>query len=243
MKRKLIIVGGVALVAAIATTAFFYSMLSDSIVGSDDGPTRAVVVAAKDLPRGTQLEAEDLAVDQRPVDAVDDDSFQRVEDVAGKFIINSLSAGRPVTKKLLPGPGLNGLAAAIPAGMRAVTLHVEEYSGVNDIVRPGDRVDVLAATGNRGRGSQATIETVLTNIEVLATDRERADKDRRVSPTVTVLVLDENVERLGLADQGSNIRLALRNPTDGPHLSAEEPAEDADAPTDLAQQAGGTTEQ
>ncbi len=215
MDRKLLIVGGVAVLAAVLTTAFFYSLLSDRIEGADQGPVAPVVVASTDLARGTKLKPEHLTIDERPADALPEGSFPKTEDLVGKFIINSVSAGRPITARLLPGPGVNGLAAAIPSGMRAVTLHVEEYSGVNNIVQPGDRVDILAASDTRKSSrSRPKIETVLQNIEVLATDRERAEKDRRINPTVTVLIEDDSVEQLSLADEIYTIRFALRNPTD-----------------------------
>lgn len=221
MKNKLLIVGGIALGAAVLTTAVFYYLLAGRMGGSDEGPTKSVVVASQDLPRGTQLNKEHLAVDSRPVADVPADSYEAIEDLEGKFVINSVSAGRPITKNLLPGPGVNGLAAAIPQGMRAVTLHVAEYSGVNDIVRPGDRIDVLAASDyGRNSRNKPTVETVLENIEVLATDRERAQKDRRISPTVTVLIAEDAVEPAALADQNYVIRLALRNPIeDGMELT------------------------
>lgn len=230
MNKKLIIVGGIALGAAVLTTGIFYFLLAGRIGSSDDGPTRAVVVASEDLARGTQLKAEHLSVDQRPVDGVPKDSFETIEELQGKFVINSVSAGRPITKDLLPGPGVNGLAAAIPQGMRAVTLHIGEYSGVNDIVRPGDRIDVMAASTQRLQRGDPTVETVLENIEVLATDRERAEKDRRVSPTVTVLIAEDAIEPAALADENYVIRLALRNPTeDDLELSAGEASETAAA--------------
>jgi len=221
MKQKLLIVGGIALLAAVLTTAFFYQMLSDRIGDTASGEMQFVVVATEDLPRGTQLKEDFLTVEERPVGSVPDDVFASREDLIDRYIINSVSAGRPVTQRLLPRPGVNGLAAAIPSGMRAVTLFVDEYAGVYDILRAGDRVDVLAAKGTKnGTRAKVDVKTVLENVEVLATDRERAGGDRRISPNLTVLVDEDSVESLSLADQGSIIRIALRNPTEDAQVSA-----------------------
>lgn len=228
MKQKLLIVGGVALVAAVLTTAFFYKMLSGQIAQTDSEETQFVVVAAQDLPRGTKLKEENLALEERPQNSVPEDAFISREELIDRYIINSVASGRPLTKRLLPRPGVNGLAAAIPAGMRAVTVFVDEYAGVYDIVRPGDRVDVLSALGTKNNGRvKADVKTVLQDVEVLATDRERAAQDRRVSPNVTILVEEKHVELLSLADQGSIIRIALRNPTEGGRVSESGPAETA----------------
>ena len=228
MKQKLLIVGGVALVAAVLTTAFFYKMLSGQIAQTGSEETQFVVVAAQDLPRGTKLKEEDLSLEERPQNSVPEDAFISREELIDRYIINSVASGRPLTKRLLPRPGVNGLAAAIPAGMRAVTVFVDEYAGVYDIVRPGDHVDVLSALGTKNNERvKADVKTVLQDVEVLATDRERAAQDRRVSPNVTILVEEKNVELLSLADQGTIIRIALRNPTEGGRVSESGPAETA----------------
>lgn len=229
MKQKLMIVGGVALVAAVLTTAFFYQMLSGQIAETHPEGAQTVVVASEDLARGTKLSEALLSLEERPLGTVPDDVFTSREELIGRYIINSVSAGRPLTRRLLPRPGVNGLAAAIPSGMRAVTVFVEEYAGVYDIVRAGDHVDVLSALGSKNqRRGGADVKTILQDVEVLATDREKAAQDRRISPNVTILVEEKNVERLSLADQGSIIRLALRNPTEGDQVSDSDAAETAE---------------
>jgi len=61
MRRRFLIIAAVALVAAVGTTAFFYNLLSDSL-GSGGGEVaqRPVVVAARDLARGTRIMPDDL---------------------------------------------------------------------------------------------------------------------------------------------------------------------------------------
>ena len=227
MKNKLLIVGGVALAAAVVTTGIFYSLLSDRIGDQAEREGRPVVVAAADLPRGTELTADNVQL-QTTTEQVPDGAFDSVDALIGKYVVQSVSSGRAVTQRALALPGVNGLAAAVPQGMRAVTLFVDEYAGVYDIVRAGDRIDVMAAQGTKNRGTRyADVETVLENIEVLATDREKSGRDRRVTPNVTVLVDEEDVEAISLADQGAVIRIALRNPTDGAQVSASAPAEQA----------------
>ena len=67
MKQKLLIVGGIALLAAVLTTAFFYQMLSDRIGDAASDEMQLVVVATEDLPRGTQLKEQYLTVEAVPV--------------------------------------------------------------------------------------------------------------------------------------------------------------------------------
>jgi pilus assembly protein CpaB len=216
MNRKILIVAVVALVAAVGTTAFFYAVLADQIGASRDaGDQVAVVVAATELPRGTQLAIEDLAVKSCPKQEAPEGSFREPQELIDLYLTTSLAAGEPILETNLPATGTGGVAAAIPAGMRAVTIHVEEYAGVTRLLRSGDRVDVLVATRQRRPGDAGmALRTLLQNIEVLSTDRESAGKGPKGEPVATLLVPHEDVEAISLADQAGSIRFALRNPTD-----------------------------
>jgi Flp pilus assembly protein CpaB len=106
--------------------------------------------------------------------------------------------------------------------MRAVSVHVEQYIGVNRLVEVGDRVDVMASNWQRAPGrADTTIATVLQNVEVIATDRDQADRRAQI-PNVTVLVNAGQAGLLTLADQAGELRLALRNPIDETIIEAED---------------------
>ena len=100
--------------------------------------------------------------------------------------------------------------------MRAVTVHVNEFAGVTQLVQRGDRVDVMVANLPRSPGRpDVRLKTVLQNIEVVATGREPVTREQRNPiPVVTLLVEAKESERLTLADQSGAVRLALRNPLD-----------------------------
>jgi len=217
MRRRFLIIAAVALVAAIATTAFFYNLLSDSL-GSGDGEVaqRPVVVAARDLARGTRISPDDLAVEQWPENEIPAGAREEKDSLEGTFLVSSLPAGKPVLPINLPRKGKGGLAAAIPPGMRAVSVHVDGFGGVNGILDMGDRVDVLVADAARTPGrADINLRTLINNVEVLATGRDPDHRGRPLSQAeVTVLVEVKDAEALSLADQAGSIRLTLRNPID-----------------------------
>jgi Flp pilus assembly protein CpaB len=106
--------------------------------------------------------------------------------------------------------------------MRAVSIHVEQYIGVNRLIEVGDRVDVMASNWERSPGRpDTTIATVLQNVEVLATDRDETERRAQI-PNVTVLVNADQAGALTLADQAAELRLALRNPIDEAIIEAED---------------------
>ncbi len=217
MRRKLIIVGGIALVSATLITLFFYNLLSDQMAQqTPQSDTRTVVVAAHDLPRGALLKAGMLEVRRVAVNKAPAEGYADLETLEGRRLIQPLSGGEALLPKHLPKGGDQGLGVAIPPGMRAVTVHVGEYDGVNGVISTGDRVDVLVASAPRSPGRpDISLRTLLQNVEVLATDRLSESALRtKVSPNVMLLVDASAVAELSLADQAGFIRLVLRNPAD-----------------------------
>lgn len=224
MNRKVLIVGGIALAAATAATLFFYTLLADQIGGGggEAQQTGLVVVASQSLPRGVKIAADDLSVEERPLEQIPPGAFQSKQEIEGLYLAHEVPQGRPITKASLPANGNGGVSGVIPPGMRAVSLHVEQYVGVNRLIEVGDRVDVMASTMPRSPGRpDSAIATVLQNVEVIATDRDITDRRAQI-PNVTVLVNADQAGAITLADQAGEIRLSLRNPIDSGIIEAED---------------------
>jgi pilus assembly protein CpaB len=217
MNRKILIIVGVGLVAATVSTLFFYSIIVDSF-GLDEAEKKAsVVVALRDLPRGYHLSAHDLEVAQLPADEAPHGAFASIGEIDGQITKLQVKKGDTIVPDLLISEGLRGISSVIPIGMRAVSVHVEEYAGVTELVEMGDRVDVLVADSSRKPGDRfMSIRTLLQNVEVLTTGREGTGKAIRgnVVPVVTLLVESKQSEALSIADHAGSIRLALRHPDD-----------------------------
>ena len=119
--------------------------------------------------------------------------------------------------KLAPKGAKRGMAALVPNGMRAFTIHTPSVaSGVGGFVLPGNKVDVLL-TMDWKRDSLTT--TLLQNLEILAVDqRIDAPADNRIDPkqlhSVTLLVTPDQAARLALAQNKGSLHLALRNHKD-----------------------------
>jgi pilus assembly protein CpaB len=110
----------------------------------------------------------------------------------------------------------SGLAALIPAGMRAVPVRANDVVSIAGFVQPGSRVDVLVTATPVGGDEQQTT-TVLENVLVLAngTQLERDASGRaQNAPVITLAVSPDDAQKLTLASTEGRIQLALRNPTD-----------------------------
>lgn len=112
----------------------------------------------------------------------------------------------------LRGTGV-GLAPIIPAGMRAVTVRVNDVVGVAGFVLPGMRVDVMI-TGHPPGNPTTVTKTVLQNITVLSAGQNmQSDATGKPvdAPSVTLLVTLPQAELLTLAGNEGRIQLVLRN--------------------------------
>lgn len=182
-------------------------------------PTRPVVVAATDLDIGAELTREDIRIIDWPANATPANAFADPKDVLGRGIVLPLIENEPILPmKLASKEAGSGLPPAIPPGLRAVSVRVNEVIGVAGYVLPGTRVDVVATVSPSGQNSDMTSKVILTNVQVLAagTKIERdTDRNKPMPVSVVTLLVDpEEAERLTLASTEGKIQLALRNPLD-----------------------------
>jgi pilus assembly protein CpaB len=182
-------------------------------------PTRAVVVAATDLQIGAELRREDLRIIEWPANAAPRDAFTTMDEVVGRGLVMPVIENEPVMPmKLAPKEAGAGLPPVIPAGLRAISVRVNEVIGVAGYVLPGTRVDVLATLTPTRDQIDVTSKVVLTDVQVLAagTKMEQGVDGGKPMPVsvVTLLVNPTEAERLTLASTEGKIQLALRNPLD-----------------------------
>ena len=181
--------------------------------------TRPVVVAAADLDIGAEIGRDDIRVIEWPATSVPNDAIGSADEVIGRGLIVPVVQNEPILPtKLASKEAGAGLPPAIPPGLRAVSVRVNEVIGVAGYVLPGTHVDVVVTVSPTQQQVDMTSKVILTNVQVLAagTKIERAtDKDKPMPVSVvTLLVNPEEAERLTLASSEGKIQLALRNPLD-----------------------------
>jgi pilus assembly protein CpaB len=183
-------------------------------------PTRPVVVAAADLDVGAELRREDIRIIDWPANAVPKNAIGDPKDVIGRGIVLPVIENEPILpNKLASKEAGSGLPPAIPPGLRAVSVRVNEVMGGAGYVLPGTHVDVVATVSPTGASGDMTSKVVLTDVQVLAAgtkiERDGSDRNKPIAVSVvTLLVNPEEAERLTLASTEGKIQLALRNPLD-----------------------------
>jgi pilus assembly protein CpaB len=191
--------------------------------------TKKIVVAKEALRYGAELTAETLVEIDWPANALPEGAFGSIADLTAsgrRLVLSPMDANEPVlTTKISGADGRATLSNRLEPGMRAVTIRVDDISGVAGFVTPGDRVDVLmtrqrtAAPQAGEEGQNATTqqgefssEVILEDIKVLTAD-QNAD-ERSTTPgvvrAVTVEVSSPQAQKVALAQQAGTLYLLLR---------------------------------
>jgi pilus assembly protein CpaB len=215
-RSRILILAAVAFTVALGVTAFTYRALRDRLEPGDD--TTDIVIAAQGASLGTRLQEGDLRLAPWPRAVPLQGSFQKISDVVGRGVIVPMVPNEPILdSKLAPTGGGAGLTAAIPDGMRAVGVKVNDVIGVAGFVAPGSRVDVILSGSPDKNNEIQMSKVILENIQVLAAGQNVA-KDDNGKPqnvqVVTLLVTPEDSQKLALASVDGKIQLSLRNPLD-----------------------------
>ena len=224
MQRSLIslIVGGILALVAVGGLTYYLRTTQSPAAPSTNIDVGNVVVAVNDLPFGTHLGRDQLTVVAWPLSSMPADAFHSVEEVfAGsqgfdRIVLKPVDKGEPVLKSRISGFGAKAtLSRQVPAGMRAVSIRVDDVSGVAGFILPGDRVDVMLTHRLQGASPDASLVTdiILQNVQILGID-QLSDQDREkpvVARTATVAVTPEDAQKLALAQQAGTLGLALRN--------------------------------
>jgi len=243
-KKKLMLLMG-AMVIAVGTALAARSMLTGGgtapVVNAaimaqvQQGPK--VLVAQRALPVGTIITPDAVTFQPWPKELVQDAYFEdgKVDKnkLIGTVVRFQITAGQPLTQGALVAPGDRGfLAAALGAGMRAISIPVSDMTGVSGFIFPGDHVDLMltqtvsgsggsgGSGGNDGGGQLKATETVLRNVRVLATDQS-TESDTVNGKTVvknnhnvTLEVTPRIAEKIQVAQTLGTLSLSLRSIAD-----------------------------
>src|SRR5260370_26109144 len=132
-------------------------------------PTRPVVVAATDLELGAELTSGDIRIIDWPSNAVPKGAIENPKDVIGRGLVLPLIENEPILPmKLASKEAGAGLPPAIPPGLRAMSVRVNEVIGVARYVLPGTHVDVVATVSPTEKQNDMTSTGILTTVLVLA---------------------------------------------------------------------------
>jgi pilus assembly protein CpaB len=236
MKPAKLMVLGVAVTAALGAAWLASGLNKPQIVVSKPTPIvqekmDQVLVAAMEIPVGTQVTTDKLRWQNWPTAAVSplmltrEASPQGIEDVTGSIARAPTLDGEPIRRdKMIKGANGGFMSAVLPTGMRALAINIVSSGAktAGGFVLPNDRVDIIR-TGRDEEGTKLkqtdvfVSDTILQNIRVLAIGQnvqERNGEKVVVGETATLEVDPKQAELLTLAQRTGDLALVLRSLAD-----------------------------
>lgn len=189
-----------------------------------------VVVAKDTIPNRTKITREMIELVTRDKEFVHPNALSDLNAIVGSISTIRIAKGDEILRDYFANQNdiLKGLTFIVPDDMRAMSIPVNEVSGLNYMVRPGDMVDVIATVNLEEELKDGTTRSflqgnyVIQKVFVLATNdnlgydkgfnNENNSSSRK--NTVTLAVFPEHALPLAIASDYGTIRLLLRNPAD-----------------------------
>jgi pilus assembly protein CpaB len=227
-----------ALVIAGFAMMMVYTYIDDQKAAliKDYGVPSSVVVAKVDIQELDLIDDSKVEVRTVPINFLSPGHFKSVKELENTIATVPIIKGEQITKPRVTYPGIKtGLSRQVSIGKRAVAINITEKDAVGRLIKPGDRVDVIAAV-DISQGSRKDLQktrTFLQDVLVLSTgmsmtnsipiygiETPKVIKTMNLNTyttynTITLELDPYDVQKLSfMLNYSSGISLALRNNSD-----------------------------
>ena len=220
----------IALFAAVIVGLGLYRFLQE-LNKPQETPHTMVVVAAMNIPENTRITAEMVTLRSISDDSLPENYMVDTESVIGMVVTGDVYAGEQIIRDRLVRIGdtdtdRNTLAYAVTPGMRAMTIFVDQASGLENFLKPGNRVDIITnythettrAVLNKEEELEwvqvSTTQLLAQNVQILAVETTMSKSGAEEYATVTLEVTPQDAMNISAASWWGNLRLLLRSPLD-----------------------------
>lgn len=247
-----------AAVLAVLTGLLVFAALrgSDSeplVTTATGGAETTVVTAKQDIAARAEITAEMLQLTKVPANALLGGAYSDSTLVVGRVARIPIYAGEQLVQEKLASERSDlGLSYIVPQGMRAMGVKVDKVISPGGLIRPGDRVDVVAVVDVQYKDlitdkefTETRAFTIAQNIQVLAVEQSL---ERQLAPVdggtateskaegspvdqpepepegtvVTLALTPEATQQVLLTETKGKIRLVVRAPGDTEIVETED---------------------
>lgn len=162
------------------------------------GVETPVVIAKVDIQELELIDDQKVTVKNVPQTFIAPGHFKDIKELGNMVATVPIIKGEQITKPRVTPPGIKtGLARQVSIGKRAVSITVTEKQAVGKLLKPGDRVDIIAAIDYApGRKDKQKVKTILQDVLILSTGMSMTNS----IPLVGVTGPDVNViKKMNLA--------------------------------------------
>ncbi len=226
LSKKIIII---AIILAAVTTYGVYIYLNSIQETVSQVNYIEVLVANRNIPAKTKIDKSMVSVEKIAEEYVIKNAVTNMAQITGKYTMERILEGEQILSERLVDPEKINFSYQIPKGKRAVTIKVNDVTGVSDLIKPGDYVDVLVFMEQKEIENNTTTtiypditKMFLQDILILSIDKDYGYEEKKTVQApeeikerkVTIALAPTDAEKLVLADETGKIHLALRHPED-----------------------------
>ncbi|MGN1025080.1 MAG: Flp pilus assembly protein CpaB [Faecousia sp.] len=227
----------IALFAAAIVGLGVYRFLQE-LNKPQEAPHTMVVVAAVNIPENTRITADMVTLRSISDDSLLANYMVDTESVIGMVMTGDVYAGEQIIRDRLVRIGETDtnrktLAYAVKPGMRAVTIFVDQDTGLVNFLKPGNRVDVLAnytreetrPVLNKEEELEwvqiPTTQLLAQNVQILAVGSSMDKNGASEYTTVTLEVTPQDALNISAVDCWGSLRLLPRSALDDGTIELE----------------------
>jgi len=175
-----------------------------------------VLVPVRPIEIGTEFMPDMFRVEQKPRLSLPSGTISLFEQqLRGKFARDRIMTDLPISdQQVMSVRPVTAISKKIPEGFRAVTIPVDQTTGVEGWAKPGVKVDIAWTSNKSG---ESLVKTIVYNAEVLSAGGNPAANPNEPAgqvSTVTLLVSDVDAGKIHLAQTEGKLSLSLRGDTD-----------------------------
>jgi pilus assembly protein CpaB len=162
--NRLILLVGIFL-AVIAFIGIFFLLQGQSPQGGTrEAPQELpTVLATQDIELGATVTSAMVTTQVLPIDARQTGAYQDVSQVIGQTVRQDVISGAQITPATFSAGGTAAdIARLLEPGQRAISVQVDQVTGVGTVIKPGDYVDMVVGF----TGAQFPVVTVGANDEI-----------------------------------------------------------------------------
>jgi|GEM_PF-6449125 pilus assembly protein CpaB len=226
----------ISIILGLVAALLIRSYISQTIFRETGGKVVPIVVAKTEIPAGTVIRAEQLAITTIP------EAYLHARSVHARdqsFLIGQRPSVDLVQGEAIQWPEIQlapdqTLQDRVGVDQRAITIRVDQTASLSGMIQPGNRVDIVCQVRSGKTGG--IMHMVAQNMTIIAVgDRltansesastKKGDSEENNVSTVTFRASPEEAMLLGYAESQGRIILLLRNDRD----VIESPAKDVGA--------------
>ncbi|OUR93108.1 Flp pilus assembly protein CpaB [Halobacteriovorax marinus] len=137
------------------------------------GKEKSVVIAKVDIKELELIDDSKVTVTSMPSNFVHEKAFKTIKEIQNTVATVPILKGEQITKPRVSWPDeRSGLSRQVSIGKRAISIDITERASVGKLIKPGDRVDILAGIDYAGgRKDLQKMKTILQDVLILSTGK------------------------------------------------------------------------